>query len=42
MGAGTIAFMVGAAFLGWRCFFVVRQYFLRDHGDETSHALSSG
>ncbi len=40
-GAGTIAFMVGVAFLesspvpsGRRQAFVVRQYFLRDHGDE--------
>jgi len=40
-GAGTIAFMVGVAFLesdldrtGKPEAFVVRQYFLRDHGDE--------
>ena len=37
-GAGTIAFMVGAAFFesdqDGRLVFVVRQYFLRDHGDE--------
>jgi len=40
-GAGTIAFMVGVAFIessqdpsGSRQAFVVRQYFLRDHGDE--------
>jgi len=40
-GAGTIAFMVGVAFLesdlgqtGNPKAFVVRQYFLRDHGDE--------
>ena len=40
-GAGTIAFMVGVAFLdsnlshtGSREAFVVRQFFLRDHGDE--------
>lgn len=34
-GAGTLAFMVGAAFFeGYAC--VVRQYFLRDHGDETA------
>ncbi len=32
-GAGTIAFMVGAAFFEDEAF-VVRQYFLRDHGDE--------
>ncbi len=32
-GAGTIAFMVGAAFFENQAF-VVRQYFLRDHGDE--------
>ena len=32
-GSGTIAFMVGAAFFEDEAF-VVRQYFLRDHGDE--------
>lgn len=32
-GAGTLAFMVGAAFFEGEAF-VVRQYFLRDHGDE--------
>lgn len=32
-GAGTIAFMVGVAFFENQAF-VVRQYFLRDHGDE--------
>ena len=32
-GAGTIAFMVGAAFFEKETL-VVRQYFLRDHGDE--------
>jgi uncharacterized protein YprB with RNaseH-like and TPR domain len=38
MGAGTFAFMVGAAF--WeREAFVVRQYFLRDHGDEPAMLL---
>ena len=39
-GAGTIAFMVGAAFVesdhAGRQVFVVRQYFLRDHGDESA------
>ncbi|MBP7998305.1 MAG: ribonuclease H-like domain-containing protein [Chloroflexi bacterium] len=34
-GAGTLAFMVGAAFFEGRAF-IVRQYFLRDHGDETA------
>ena len=37
-GAGTLAFMVGVAFFEQRAdgseVFVVRQYFLRDHGDE--------
>ncbi|MFZ0545270.1 MAG: ribonuclease H-like domain-containing protein [Candidatus Promineifilaceae bacterium] len=33
MGAGTLAFMVGIAFWEGDAF-VVRQYFLRDHGDE--------
>lgn len=33
MGAGTLAFMVGAAYWEGDAF-VVRQYFLRDHGDE--------
>jgi uncharacterized protein YprB with RNaseH-like and TPR domain len=37
-GAGTIAFMVGAAFFD-RQAFVVRQYFLRDHGDEPAMLL---
>jgi uncharacterized protein YprB with RNaseH-like and TPR domain len=32
-GAGTLAFMVGVAFFDGDAF-VVRQYFLRDHGDE--------
>jgi hypothetical protein len=32
-GAGTIAFMVGAAFFDGEAL-VTRQYFLRDHGDE--------
>lgn len=38
-GAGTIAFMVGVAFLDRQAdqqAFVVRQYFLRDHGDEAA------
>lgn len=39
-GAGTIAFMVGVAFFekddSGREAFVVRQYFLRDHGDEAA------
>lgn len=45
-GAGTIAFMVGAAFYesdqAGRQVFVVQQYFLRDHGDESAmlHLLS--
>ncbi len=34
-GAGTLAFMVGVAFFEDHAF-VVRQYFLRDHGDETA------
>ena len=34
-GAGTLAFMVGVAFFEEDAF-VVRQYFLRDHGDETA------
>jgi uncharacterized protein YprB with RNaseH-like and TPR domain len=38
MGAGTIAFMVGAAFWEGDAF-VVRQYFLRDHGDEQAMLL---
>lgn len=37
-GAGTIAFMVGAAFFEEEAF-VVRQYFLRDHGDEPAMLL---
>jgi uncharacterized protein YprB with RNaseH-like and TPR domain len=37
-GAGTIAFMVGVAFFD-RQAFVVRQYFLRDHGDEPAMLL---
>lgn len=37
-GAGTIAFMVGAAFFEEDAF-VVRQYFLRDHGDEPAMLL---
>jgi uncharacterized protein len=37
-GAGTIAFMVGAAFFEDDAF-VVRQYFLRDHGDEPAMLL---
>ena len=32
-GAGTLAFMVGVAFFEEEAF-IVRQYFLRDHGDE--------
>lgn len=45
-GAGTIAFMVGTAFYesdqAGRQVFIVRQYFLRDHGDEPAmlHLLS--
>lgn len=39
-GAGTIAFMVGVAYLEsdkrGRQVFVVRQFFLRDHGDESA------
>ncbi len=40
MGAGTIAFMVGAAYFdvdasGHKAF-IVRQYFLRDHADESA------
>lgn len=34
-GAGTLAFMVGTAFFEEDAF-VVRQYFLRDHGDESA------
>lgn len=34
-GAGTIAFMVGAAYFTSEAL-VVRQYFLRDHGDEAA------
>ncbi|MBK9051591.1 MAG: ribonuclease H-like domain-containing protein [Chloroflexi bacterium] len=37
-GSGTLAFMVGAAFFEGQAF-VVRQYFLRDHGDETAMLL---
>ncbi|MGD8857152.1 MAG: ribonuclease H-like domain-containing protein [Chloroflexota bacterium] len=37
-GAGTIAFMVGVAFFD-RQALVVRQYFLRDHGDEPAMLL---
>lgn len=37
-GAGTIAFMVGVAFLEGDAV-VVRQYFLRDHGDEPAMLL---
>jgi len=37
-GAGTIAFMVGVAFFDEQAF-VVRQYFLRDHGDEAAMLL---
>jgi uncharacterized protein YprB with RNaseH-like and TPR domain len=37
-GAGTIAFMVGAAFVEGDAL-VVRQYFLRDHGDEPAMLL---
>ena len=37
-GAGTLAFMVGAAFFEGEAF-VVRQYFLRDHGDEPAMLL---
>lgn len=37
-GAGTIAFMVGVAFFDHQAF-VVRQYFLRDHGDEPAMLL---
>ncbi len=37
-GAGTIAFMVGAGFFEENAF-VVRQYFLRDHGDEPAMLL---
>lgn len=45
-GAGTIAFMVGVAYFesdpAGRQVFVVRQFFLRDHGDEPAmlHLLS--
>jgi uncharacterized protein YprB with RNaseH-like and TPR domain len=41
-GAGTLAFMVGAAFFEQGTagdVFVVRQYFLRDHGDEPAMLL---
>ena len=41
-GAGTLAFMVGAAFFETGPagdVFVVRQYFLRDHGDEPAMLL---
>jgi len=41
-GAGTLAFMVGAAFFERGVagdVFVVRQYFLRDHGDEPAMLL---
>lgn len=38
MGAGTLAFMVGVAFWEGDAF-VVRQYFLRDHGDEPAMLL---
>lgn len=41
-GAGALAFMVGAAFFETGPagdVFVVRQYFLRDHGDETAMLL---
>lgn len=41
-GAGTLAFMVGAAFFEQGAagdVFVVRQYFLRDHGDEPAMLL---
>jgi uncharacterized protein len=37
-GAGTLAFMVGTAFFEDDAF-VVRQYFLRDHGDEPAMLL---
>ncbi|NKQ35261.1 MAG: hypothetical protein HF973_06530 [Chloroflexi bacterium] len=37
-GAGTIAFMVGAAFFEGDAL-VVRQFFLRDHGDEAAMLL---
>lgn len=37
-GAGTIAFMVGVAFVEGDAL-VVRQYFLRDHGDEPAMLL---
>jgi uncharacterized protein YprB with RNaseH-like and TPR domain len=37
-GAGTIAFMVGTAFVEGEAL-VVRQYFLRDHGDEPAMLL---
>lgn len=37
-GAGTIAFMVGVAYYEADAF-VVRQYFLRDHGDEPAMLL---
>ncbi|NHZ72783.1 MAG: hypothetical protein GWP17_06840, partial [Aquificales bacterium] len=41
-GAGTLAFMVGVAFFEQGSageVFVVRQYFLRDHGDEPAMLL---
>jgi len=41
-GAGTLAFMVGVAFIEQSSatdVLVVRQYFLRDHGDETAMLL---
>ena len=38
MGAGTLAFMVGIGFWEGDAF-VVRQYFLRDHGDEPAMLL---
>lgn len=43
MGAGTFAFMVGVAFYdryGDQEVFIVRQYFLRDQGDEPAMLLS--
>lgn len=46
-GAGTVAFMVGVGFFDHTAtdgdVFVVRQYFLRDHGDESAmlHLLSA-
>ncbi|HSH01218.1 MAG TPA: ribonuclease H-like domain-containing protein [Anaerolineae bacterium] len=46
-GAGTLAFMVGAGFFecnqhGEPTAFVVRQYFLRDHGDEAAMLAALG